>query len=140
MTRFSSKALPSYVAEPYQSPMAGVWNMLSAWYSTSPEFRESLASLFRSESEPKSGFDESFDTTMAYPELFETPELGKEGAKRDVEKILTGTEGDTTNWMQPIVVGVRESNDYIPGTAVRRETLAKIPELKVIKPEWMEDL
>lgn len=140
MTRFSSSALPSYEAEPYQSPMAGIWNMLSAWYSTSPEFREAFANLFRSESEPESGFEESFDTTMAYPGLFEAPDLGKEGTKRDVEKILTGTEGNTTNWMQPIVIGVRESNDYMPGTAVRRETLSKIPGLKVVRPEWMEGL
>lgn len=140
MTRFTANALPSYKAEPYQSPMAGIWNMLSAWYSTSPEFREALANLFRSESEPESGFEESFDTTMTYPGLFEAPDLDKEGTKRDVEKILTGTEGNTTNWMRPIVVGVRESNDYVPGTAVSREIRSKIPEFKVVKPEWMEGL
>lgn len=131
MTRFSSKALPVYKAEPYQSPMAGIWNMLSAWYSTSPEFRESLANLFRSTKEAQPGYEQSFDTTMVYPELANAPEFGSEGAASDVNKILTGTADDETNvsWLQDLIEDVRNSNDY-KGDSIRRQLLASIPELK----------
>lgn len=131
MTRFSSKALPQYTPEVYQSPMAGIWNMLSAWYSTSPEFRESLANLFRSTKEAQPGFEQSFDTTMAYPELANAPEFGSEAAASDVNKILTGTADDETNvgWLQDIIEDVRNSNDY-KGDSIRRQLIAGIPELE----------
>ena len=131
MTRFSSKALPQYTPEPYQSPMAGIWNMLSAWYSTSPEFRESLANLFRSTKEGETGMEQGFDTTMAYPELADVPEFGSPEAAADVSKILVGTADDETNldWLRGIAEDVRNSNDY-QGDSIRRQLMASIPQLK----------
>lgn len=135
MIRYNNSALPQYTPEPYQSPFAGIWNLISAWYSTSPEFREQFANLFRTKGEPETGFEESFDTTMTYPGLFDKPAFSSEGTKRDVEKILTGTEGEITDWMRPIVVGVRESNDYMPGTSIRRKLFEDMPALSFAKQE-----
>lgn len=134
MTRFTSNALPRYVPEPYQSPMAGLWNMISAWYSTSPEFRNSLADLFTSETEPESGYEQSFDTTMTYPQLDGVPEFESAGTKSDVNKILVGTDVNDTNigWLRDIGRDVRDSNDY-DGLSIRRKLISGIPTLK--KPE-----
>lgn len=49
VTRFQSKALPAYHAPQYQSPLASIWSAISAWYSTSPEFRKKFAEIFASD-------------------------------------------------------------------------------------------
>lgn len=43
MTRFQSKALPTYNPETYQSPVAGIWQGLSMWYSLPARVRDKIA-------------------------------------------------------------------------------------------------
>lgn len=140
-TRFQSRAFPIYKPEPYQSGMAGLWNMISAWYSTSPEFRDWLASLFRSEEPGESGVEQGFDTTMTYDKLANVPEFGSPEAASDTTKILTGKDRDETNigWLQDIGRDVRGSyNDE--GPSVRTALLNRIPALRVEENDWLKDL
>lgn len=46
MTRFQTKALPSYTPERYQSPIAGIWQGLSMWYSLPARVRNKIADWF----------------------------------------------------------------------------------------------
>ena len=131
MTRFQSKSLPTYRPEQYQSGMAGLWNMISAWYSTSPEFRDWLAGLFRSEKPGETGVEQPFDTTMTYDKLATIPEFGSDEAASDTTKILTGRDRDETNvsWLRGIGEDVR--NSYMDeGPSIRKALLARIPALK----------
>lgn len=141
MTRFQSKTLPMYKPERYQSGMAGLWNMISAWYSTSPEFRDWLASLFRSKEPGESGVEQGFDTTLTYDKLANMPEFGSPEATSDTNKILTGKDLDETNigWLQDIGQGVRESYED-EGPSVRTAILSRIPELRVEENDWLKDL
>lgn len=131
MTRFQSKTLPTYRPEPYQSGMAGLWNMISAWYSTSPEFRNWFADLFRSKKPGETGVEQPFDTTMTYDKLATIPKFGSNEAASDTTKILTGKDRDETNvsWLRGIGEDVR--NSYTDeGPSIRKALLARIPALK----------
>ena len=115
--------------------------MISAWYSTSPEFRNWLASLFRSEEPGESGVEEDFDTTLTYSNLANIPEFGSPEATSDTNKILTGRDLDETNvgWLQDIGQGVRESYED-EGPSVRTALLNRIPVLRVEENDWLKDL
>ena len=129
MTRFQSKALPQYTPEKYQSPLAGVWNIISAYYATSPRFREWLANLFTSTNEGEPGYEQAFDTSLAYPGLVEKPEFGSPSAAEDTTHMIAGDRQTGVSWLDRIAEGVRENNDY-EGGAVRRAMMDKMPELK----------
>lgn len=51
MTRFQSKALPTYNPQTYQSPVAGIWQGLSMWYSLPARVRDKIADWFTSTKE-----------------------------------------------------------------------------------------
>lgn len=137
MTRFQSKALPQYTPQPYQSPLAGIWNMISAYYSTSPRFRNWLANLFTSKEEGEPGYEQSVDTSLAYPGLVEVPEFGSPEAAEDTAHMIVGDKQTGINWLDRIAEGVRENNDYEDG-AVRRAMMDKMPELKKEDISWLD--
>lgn len=138
MTRFQSKALPQYTPQPYQSPLAGIWNMISAYYSTSPRFRNWLADLFTSKDEGEPGYEQEFDTSLAYPGLVEVPKFGSPEAAKDTTHMIVGDKQTGISWLDRIAEGVRENNDY-EGGAVRRALMDKMPKLKE-DVVWLESL
>ena len=138
MTRFQAKALPQYTPQPYQSPLAGIWNMISAYYSTSPRFRNWLADLFTSKEKGESGYEQPFDTSMTYPGLVEVPEFGSPEAATDTAHMIVGDKQTGIDWLDRIAEGVRENNDY-EGGAVRRALMDKMPKLKE-DISWLDSL
>ncbi|WP_407448649.1 hypothetical protein [Fibrobacter sp.] len=129
MTRFQAKALPNYKPEPYQSPLAGIWNIIAAYYSTSPRFRDWFANLFASKKGGETGYEQAFDTALSYPGLVETPKFGSEAAASDVSEMLVNNKPTGVGWLDRIAEGVRTNNDY-HGGAITRDLLANIPALK----------
>lgn len=138
MTRFQAKTLPQYTPQPYQSPLAGLWNVISAYYATSPRFREWLANLLTSTKEGETGYEQAFDTSLTYPGLVETPEFVSQSAAEDTAHMIVGDNQTGVSWLDRIAQGVRENNDY-EGGAVRRALMDKIPELKETV-SWQDSL
>lgn len=139
MTRFQAKALPQYTPQTYQSPLAGIWNMISAYYSTSPRFREWLANLFTSKEKGETGYEQDFDTSLAYPGLVEAPEFGSSAAAEDTASMIAGDKETGINWLDSIAEGVRENNDY-EGGSIRKALLDRIPKLEKEDISWLDSL
>jgi len=139
MTRFQAKALPQYTPQPYQSPLAGIWNMISAYYSTSPRFRNWLADLFTSKEKGEPGYEQSFDTSLTYPGLVEVPEFGSPEAATDTAHMIVGDKQTGIDWLDRIAEGVRENNDY-EGDPIRKALLDRIPKLEKEDISWLDSL
>lgn len=68
MTRFQSRALPEYTPERRQSPLAGIWNGIAAWYSMPAETREKIANWFSGTEEVVTPEQQAINETPRPPE------------------------------------------------------------------------
>lgn len=69
MTRFQTKALPVYRPQEYQSPVAGLWQGLSMWYSLPARVRNQIADWFTTTTEEEDPVQTAINETPKAPEF-----------------------------------------------------------------------